>query len=286
MFTNNLAFYQLRDELEVLYDVSEATAIAHEIMLHITGQDKMQRLMNKDHALSAEQEMEYIRIREHLLNGMPVQYAIGKSWFLGRQFTVNQDVLIPRPETEELVQWIINDNTEKHTHAWSIIDVGTGSGCIPISLKLELSKVQITSCDVSENALFIARLNAADLSADIHFIHLNFTNQESWKQLKKYDIVVSNPPYIPLAERELLHANVREYEPAIALFVPSEDPLLFYKSIAAFGKVHLNKGGTIYCELHVDYAKDTRKMFELYGYSNVIVKKDMHGNDRMLRASL
>ncbi|MEI8278477.1 MAG: peptide chain release factor N(5)-glutamine methyltransferase [Bacteroidota bacterium] len=283
MFSNNQAFYQLRDELEMLYDTHEATAIAHDVLHHITGLNKMQRLMNKDQALRADQEIQFINFKAKLLKGTPLQYVLGSTLFMGHDFKVNEHVLIPRPETEELVQWIISENHE-HQKDLSILDVGTGSGCIPISLKLAMLNTSITSCDISNQALDVAKNNAIKLDTNINFLHLDFIKHEMWNRLPHYDIIVSNPPYIPLVEKEKLHVNVRDHEPALALFVPSEDPLIFYKSLAAFGRTHLNKKGCIYCELHVDHALETKKLFQLYGYTHVEVRKDMQGNNRMLKA--
>jgi release factor glutamine methyltransferase len=276
----NDAFYRLRNELQPLYGAQEAAAIAHEVIYYLTGLDKLKRIVEKEALLSPMQEMQYEQMLPQLRTGRPLQYVIGHSWFMERLFKVNEHVLIPRPETEELAQWIIDDHKEKNIE---VLEVGTGSGCIPISLKLALKLANISSCDISERALQVAQENAIHLGADINLLQLDFLQAEYRQQLGQYDVIVSNPPYIPFTERESLHQNVRDFEPGLALFVPGNDALLFYREIAKFGRTHLKPGGAIYCELHVDYAEQTRQLFEELGYTATI-RKDMHGNLRMLKA--
>jgi len=280
MLTYQEAYHQLTKRLQPLYDAQEAAAIAHELLLHITGQDKLQRLMNRDQTLTFSQEQQYAEAAEQLANGKPLQYVTAQAWFMGRPYKVNEHVLIPRPETEELVQWIADEWKDKPCN---ILDIGTGSGCIPIALKLLLPSATIASCDVSANAIQVAKENAAALQADITVQQLDFLNVEDWTQLGQYDVIVSNPPYIPESEINNIHPNVKDHEPHLALFVPNDDPLMFYKAIAAFGKTHLKQDSAVYCELHMDHALQTGAMFEEMGYK-VEVRKDMHGNWRMLKA--
>ena len=283
MLTYNTAFYELKNNLKRLYDEREAAAIAHEVMEHVTGLDKMKRLIEKDATLTELQQQQYTGALTKLQTGMPLQYVLGHAWFMGRQFRVDGNVLIPRPETEELVQWIADDHRNKNL---AILDIGTGSGCIPVSLKLELPESIVTTCDISEEAIEVARKNARLLGADLEFLRGDFLSHVFRRQLPHYDVIVSNPPYIPIAEKESLDKNVRDFEPELALFVPDEDALLFYRHIARFGKEHLNPGGTIYCELHLDYANATGELFRREGYADVSVEKDMHGNLRMLKAKM
>ena len=283
MITYSKAFYDLKASLQPLYDEGEAIAIAHAMLEHITGESKLQRLVNKDTEFSAEQETMYNTVTEQLKNAVPLQYIMGKTWFMGREFMVNNSVLIPRPETEELVEWIVKDN--KGTKP-VIIDIGCGSGCIALSLKLDLPESTVTACDVSSGALLVARMNASKLNATVEVIHVDFTNPEQADTLGKFDIIASNPPYIPYTQKETLHANVVEHEPHVALFVPGDEPLLFYKIIADFGKTHLNDNGLVYCELDRDYAVQTKELFEAKGYTDVEIRKDLHGNTRMLKAML
>ncbi len=285
MITNGAAFYQLKDSLQPLYDEREATAIAHAMMEHITGKSKLQRIVDKDDNLSDQQEKDFNTVQEQLLKAVPLQYIIGKAWFREHEFMVNNNVLIPRPETEELVQWIVSD-VEAAQAKPAILDIGTGSGCIAISLKLELPGATVTACDVSPGAMLVARANADMLHAELDIRVIDFTDIEQHNQLGMYDIIVSNPPYIPFTEKEVLHPNVREHEPHVALFVPGDEPLLFYKLIADFGKTHLNTNGYIYCELDRDYALKAKEMFEQSGYAHVEIKQDIAGNNRMLKAQL
>ncbi|MBL7719000.1 MAG: peptide chain release factor N(5)-glutamine methyltransferase [Flavipsychrobacter sp.] len=274
------AFYQLKNALQSLYDTQEAAAIAHELLYSITGLEKMDRLMKKDELLTNGQQQAYNNGKAELLIGRPLQYVTGVAWFMGRRFRVNEQVLIPRPETEELVDWIVKDFKEKADI--TILDIGTGSGCIPISLQLALPSSTVLSCDISEGAINMAKENTRAIGADVSFIKTDFLNQKMWYNFDKYDVIVSNPPYIPQKEYENMHTNVRDHEPALALFVPSDDALLFYRNIAEFANEHLNDGGTIYCELHKDHAMETEKMFKGYGYKTEL-RKDMHGNDRMIK---
>lgn len=284
MLSYSEAFYKLSAALRPLYDEREAAAIAHEVMGHITALNKMQRLMDKEARLTASQQREYDDAAKELAAGTPLQYVTGTAWFLGREFHVNNHVLIPRPETEELVQWIVDDNKGR-AQPLTILDIGTGSGCIPVSLKLSLPSASVAACDVSANALAVARENANRLAAEVSFMQADFLETAEHNKFGTYDVIVSNPPYIPLTEKEQLHANVRNHEPHIALFVPAEDALLFYKMIAVFGKAHLADNGYIYCELDAAHAFECKTLFEETGYKQAELRKDMHGNWRMLKAS-
>lgn len=281
MFTYTTAFADLSTALQSVYDAREATAIAHQVLEHITGATRLERLTDKYKVLSAEQGSEYDRLKSLLMQGTPLQYVLGKEWFMGRQFMVNEHVLIPRPETEELVQWIIDDNKSKEI---TILDIGTGSGCIPISLQLALLQSVVSAIDVSIGALAVARQNATSLNANVDFKQVDFLDKGQWTALGTCDVIVSNPPYIPETESNTLHTNVRDHEPGLALFVPGNDALLFYRNIAEFGLTNLKDDGIIYCELHVDYAIDTQALFTAMGYRHTELRKDMHGNLRMLKA--
>lgn len=281
MHTYSTAYIHLSKLLQELYEEREAAAIAHEMMEHITDATKLQRITDKNKQFTSEQEAEYNRVLPLLQIGTPIQYVLGYGWFMGNKYIVNEHVLIPRPETEELVDWIATDWKNKQP---DVLDIGTGSGCIPISLKLSLPESIVTSLDVSEGAIATAKQNATSLNADVQFMLLDFLNESLRSELPQYDVIVSNPPYIPEAERDTLHENVRDHEPGTALFVPDDDALLFYRKIAAFGKTHLKDDGAIYCELHVDYGIQTEELFKQSGYTYTELRKDMHGNMRMLKA--
>jgi len=275
------AFQNLRQELTVIYSDSEATAVAHDVLEYITGKNKLQRLSDKETLLDEEQEAKYRNALLRLLLGEPLQYITNVQWFMGRPFYVDRNVLIPRPETEELVSWVIGDSRPRKEPG--ILDIGSGSGCIPVSLKLAIKDADVWSCDISEEALTVARRNAGELQAHVGFMRLDFLNTRNWNRLDRYDVIVSNPPYIPRSERDSLDKNVKDFEPETALFVPEDNVLLFYRAIALFGKTHLMPGGAIYCELHKDYAAKTKRLFEEMNYPHTELRKDMHGNERMLK---
>ena len=281
MLTYDKAYRELITSLSSIYDEREAAAIANVAMESITGLDRMQRVIKRDEQISEKQQVLINTYKEKLVIGIPIQYCTNKALFLGHEYYVDENVLIPRPETEELIEWIIEDVDKQ---ASEVLDIGTGSGCIPISLKLLQPQLNITSIDVSSGAINVATKNAHTLNASVAFQKVDFLNKNNWNNLSTYDIIVSNPPYIPENEFETLHTNVRDNEPNEALFVPNDDALLFYRHIAEFGKEHLNNNGAIYCELHVDYAKQTKEMFEHSGYTGASIKEDMNGNLRMLKA--
>lgn len=270
--------------LRTIYDPGEAESIAAMAMEHYTGISRNQMKWKGEGLMTDAQEGKINSALEQLLQHKPVQYVLGEAWFYDMLFLVNENVLIPRPETEELVHWIIN------THALSsapfnILEIGTGSGCIAVALKKALHHANVTAIDVSEGALTVAKHNAALLQADVNFLLLDFLNEDNWPALPSFDIIVSNPPYIPENEKQKLDAHVAEWEPGTALFVPNDDPLLFYKKIARFGKKHLQHHAEVFAECHQHYADATKQMFEQLGY-NTELKKDIFENDRMLRAAL
>ena len=203
---------------------------------------------------------------------------------LGLTFYVDKNTLIPRPETEELVEWV-SSNCRFPLKELSILDIGSGSGCIPIALKKRLNKATVVSCDISSGALGVSRRNAKELGIDVDFFEMNILNPEQRAQLKRYDFIVSNPPYIPVHEKSKLDFNVAGYEPPQALFVPDEDPLLFYRVIGEMGKDHLNPGGLIIVEMHEDLARDCERLFQSLGYRTEI-RKDMQGKERLLKAAV
>jgi release factor glutamine methyltransferase len=277
------AFYELKNKLSSLYDEREAAAIAHEVLYFVTGLDKTARLMRKDTSFTDQQQAQYDLAADQLLTGRPLQYVTHSAWFTNKEFYVDEAVLIPRPETEELVQWILDEIPNSKIPNPGILDIGTGSGCIPISLQLALG-CDATACDISEAALAVASKNATALGAAVNFVQLDFLDPAEHTKLGHYDVIVSNPPYIPLRDSATMHSNVKDHEPHIALFVPDDDALLFYRMIALFGKEHLKTSGYIYCELDSNHAQQCRELFETMGYTAEI-KQDMHGNWRMLRAT-
>jgi len=322
MLTYSEAFYRLKDKLQPLYDADESVAIAHVFLEFITGFGKMDRLSKKDTLFTERQQGLFDGKSKELIKGKPVQYVTNSAWFMDREFLVNEGVLIPRPETEELVQWVVEDSRKSivvsrksqveslgskaapHSLAMAsagtqkpkskILDIGSGSGCIGISLARLLPDAFITCVDISQEALDVLQTNVdwaltaeekSKLAAHIRPVRLDFLNAAIRnKDLGRYDVIVSNPPYIARGEQKKMHPNVKHFEPDIALFVPDNDPLVFYRAIALFGKEHLRQDGYIYCELDAGRAEACKLLFEGAGYKNVELRRDMHGNWRMLRA--
>lgn len=275
---------QLLSMLSELYEPREASNIADWVMENITGWKKIDRVVNKQAGLSAEQIARLEKVSKDLLKRRPVQYALGEVWFYGMKFYVNEAVLIPRPETEELVEWVINDFSDKKQQTLSILDIGSGSGCIPVAIKRNLPWANVESCDISEVALQVAKQNASALSAEVSFHCLDFLNPANWAQLEMFDVVVSNPPYIPGTEMAEMEKHVVDFEPHIALFVEDHNPLVFYKAIADFSKQHLKSGGSVYMETHMALANEVAALFADEMFRAVEVRKDLQGKDRMVKA--
>jgi len=275
------ATYYILKQLRIIYEEGEASQITDWVMEKITGSIKTERMLYKNAALTTDEEVQLKNYTQKLLQNEPVQYVLNESWFCGFKFYVDNNVLIPRPETEELVEWIIT-NCKFPVDQLKILDIGSGSGCIPISLKRRIRKAEIWSCDISSGALEVAKRNAASLGVEVNFIQLDFLDSNTWNQLPSFDIIVSNPPYIPGKDKETMQPNVLQYEPATALFVPDNDPLVFYKAIAEFGKTHLNKKGAIYLEIHEYSGESITKLLQTNNYFSEI-KKDMQGKERMIK---
>lgn len=278
------ATYFLLNKLRSIYPEGEASQVTDWVLEHLTGSKKAERMLYKSSDITHKEEEQLKQYAERLLQHEPVQYVLNEAWFGGQKFYVDKNVLIPRPETEELVEWVIS-NSKSLVDEPKILDIGSGSGCIPISLKKKIQRAEVWSCDISQEALAVAKKNALTLGTDINFIQLDFLDSNNWKQLPSFDIIVSNPPYVPLKDKEQMQLNVLHYEPATALFVPDNDPLIFYKAIAEFGKLHLSKSGSIYTEIHESLGEKTLAVFTLAGYTTEL-KKDMQQKDRMIRSGL
>jgi release factor glutamine methyltransferase len=264
------------------YESIELNSLMSMLFEHITGWDQIKQVLNKDLPLSKEIIDKTNEALLSLKEGKPIQYIIGKAWFMGNEYKVDESVLIPRPETEELVDWIIEYATiiDKPLQ---ILDVGTGSGCIPISLKLALPNCMLAGLDISETALQTAKHNAANLNADISWMQEDILNTTYLPN--QFDIIVSNPPYIPYKENVNMQVQVKYFEPPIALFVKDADPLIFYRTIARLGKQYLKPNGQLFFEMHYDQGKALLTLFEEMGF-HAELRQDMFGKDRMLRASI
>lgn len=265
--------------LSPIYEVKE---IENFFYLILENQINLKRI---DVALNPELEFSETELQkwdfyvQELQKQKPIQYLLGKTEFFGLEFFVNQHTLIPRPETEELVDWIIKENLSKKS--LQILDIGTGSGCIAISLDKNL-KAETFAFDISEEALTMAQKNADHNQAFVHLVEFDILN-DVWEG-DPFDIIVSNPPYVRELEKQEIKPNVLEYEPHLALFVPDENPLLFYEKIADFAKEHLSENGQLFFEINQYLGKETSEMLRNKGFNNVILKKDIYGNDRMILA--
>ena len=276
------ALQDISEQLSSIYEKNEADTITGLLLENITGSKKVDRILHIDKELTAGQIEKLSQALPRLLNHEPIQYVLNECWFFGLKFYVDKNVLIPRPETEELVDCIIL-NIKFPFKELKILDIGTGSGCIAISLKRKLRKAEVWACDISDKALVVAKRNADSLQADINFIQLDFLNEEERNKLPSFDIIVSNPPYIPQKDKETMHQNVLAHEPHTALFVSDNNPLVFYSAIVDFTTQHLNKDGTIYCEIHENLGKEVSEIFLQNNFTPEI-KTDMQGKERMIKA--
>ena len=273
---------QFKNELADQYENIELSSLLSILFEHITGWNQINQVVNKDENLTQSNVDAFQNALTALKEGRPIQYITGKAWFMGNELMVNENVLIPRPETEELVDWV----TEYATiidKPLQIMDIGTGSGCIAISLKLALPNCMVAGLDISEDALEVAKENAKQLNAEISWMQENILDTTYLPN--KFDIIVSNPPYIPFKENVNMQVQVKNFEPSIALFVTNEDPLIFYRTIARLGKQYLNPNGQLFFEMHYDQGKALLALFDEMGY-HAELRMDMFGKDRMLRASL
>lgn len=274
------AFIQI---LSGVYDPGEARSIAR-----IVFEDalRVHDLQSKAPFFELQEKLLH-DIQERLLQHEPIQYILGKADFYGLKFQVDRNVLIPRQETEELVYWILETIQKEIKHSnLTILDIGTGSGCIPITLKKKMPQLNVSAVDISPEALTIAKSNAALYKTPIEFIQTDILNQNDWQQFRQFDIIVSNPPYIPLREQAVMFPNVTGFEPHLALFVQDENPLIFYDAIADFAKIHLNANGYLFFECNEFNANDVLQLLVNKGFKNSLLQKDINGKERMIKTSL
>ena len=271
---------EIRDALRENYPDTEALALAKMLLVEVFGFSTLELYGGKDKEISGKHRDVLDEMIRRLKKNEPIQYIIGIETFGGLTFEVNQNVLIPRPETRELVEWIAEDCQLEDP--CKILDIGTGSGCIAISLAKLLEQVEVEAWDVSEGALQVARRNAERNQVDVLFRKMDVLGDVPEGML--YDVIVSNPPYIAEKEKSQMEHNVLDWEPSIALFVPDEDPLLFYRRIAQLGGSMLKKGGSLYYEINQAYGQETMEMLASMGYQSIELRKDAWGNDRMVKA--
>lgn len=276
------AFQNFQSLIQRNYDIDEARSIAQIVFKEILGYDTIQLILNENDLLPASlfEQLDYIafQLNEH----KPIQYIIGHTEFYGLNFEVNENVLIPRPETEELVDWVIKDH--KDSKSLKILDIGTGSGCIPISLKFNLPSADVHTIDISTDAIAVAKKNANKNKVDINFIQQDVLAMSSISD--DFDIVISNPPYVLESEKVEMRRNVLDYEPSLALFVSNTDPLIFYRKIIQLVETYSNKPTNLYFEINESYADELIKLLNIQNWQHIELRKDIRGKDRMLKAVL
>ena len=279
-FHNILNFFV--ESLAGLYSRNEIQSLCFQVMQHLCNCSKASLFASDGIVLTEDQQTRLDSFIQRLQNHEPVQYVIGSCDFFDIKLHVDKRVLIPRPETEELVEWILNDNPNTKG---SLFDICTGSGCIAITIKRYKPGFAVSALDLSAEAIFLAKENAETNNCEINFITDNIL-QLSKPIEEKFDIIVSNPPYVMEKEKMEMKANVLEYEPSMALFVPNDDPLRFYQAIGEFGLAHLNSGGKLYFEINETQGENTVNMLKNLGYKFITLKKDFFGKDRMVRAGI
>lgn len=271
--------YYIKQRLHGYYPDSEIVSIAKLLLTQVFGMSVIELYAGKDNSFSANEQKQLDDILIRLQKYEPVQYIIGVEDFYGLTFEVDPNVLIPRPETEELIDWIVQENKSAGLR---VLDVGTGSGCIAVSLAKNLEDAEVTAWDISEGALQVAARNCRRNGVDVRLEQKDILQLSSSD--RQFDVIVSNPPYIAMKEKADMEANVLDWEPGLALFVPDEKPLLFYRKISELGLEMLKPGGRLFFEINRAYGKQVVQMMSALGYRNVELKKDISQNDRMIKA--
>jgi release factor glutamine methyltransferase len=271
----------MKKELEDAYPEQECQSIIQILLSHTCGYSRSEIILRKNEELSESQIHFLQRAIKRLKKHEPVQYITGLANFHGYDFLVNPSVLIPRPETEELVQWVIDDHQD--TDNMRVLDIGTGSGCIAITLKKKLRGASVVALDISAEALKVAAVNAEKLGIEIDLQHLDILDDNDRPMLPEFDIIVSNPPYVTEEDRQKMLPNVTDHEPSMALFV--DEPLQFYSAIIGFTEDHLAEGGILYLETNELYSEEVGRLMEENGFLKVEVRKDMQGKERMVRGA-
>ena len=278
------------EELDALFGENEVSSFFNILIKHHYDLERITLVLEPDFILSKADEQPLFHALSRLKNEEPIQYIIGKTEFLGMPFKVNKYTLIPRPETEELVTFIMNSVSSRTVdRPIKIIDIGTGSGCIAITLAKKVKNAEVYALDISEEALIMAKENAELNNVDVKFIKddiLNVLQAEHVLESHKFDIVVSNPPYVRELEKKEIKNNVLSYEPHLALFVQNEDPLIFYKAISKFAVDNLTDNGIMFFEINQYLGNQMTELLEDFGFNNVELLQDLFGNDRFIKASI
>ena len=269
----------IKTELNEYYPSTEIESFIFLIFEHLLNYSRTKLLVSYHQEISDDTIKKIKSIIQELKLNKPIQYILGYTTFYNLDFKLNENILIPRPETEELVDWIILENNTKQLN---ILDIGTGSGCIAISLAKNIEKSIVYASDISPDALYITEINKKLNNVHIETLQFDILSS-NFKVNQKFDIIVSNPPYITEKEKTLMLKNVLDYEPDLALFVPDNNPLLYYKAIVEFGVNHLNPGGKIYFEINEQFGKEMKQLLEQLSFYDIILKKDINGKNRMIR---
>jgi len=268
----------MKQGLASLYPEREVEAMLKVLFMQLTGYNTIDRRINSKQTLSESELLKFRSVLKELELGRPLQYVLGETEFYGLNFKVNEHVLIPRPETEELVDLILNENKSNE----SLVDIGSGSGCISISYALNNRESNCYAIDVDSNALKVVGLNAKQNSVNIEMIEMDILN---WSELpQKFDVVVSNPPYVLETEKSEMNSNVLDFEPSLALFVGNEEPIIFYEHIADFALKHLNEAGKLYFEINEKYGLEVMDCLKIRNFKDIRIIKDLSGKDRIVAA--
>ena len=271
----------IRNQLVDIYTRSEIRIFSTLILKDVCNLSFTDIIVCKFNELSDKEKQKIVSIVKRLKKKEPLQYILGKTEFYGLDFKVTPAVLIPRPETEELVEWILSDIKKINPH---VLDIGTGSGCIAIAIAKHLQYATVEGWDISEEALEIAKENGKVNGVSIRFLNVDVLKEQSFE--KQYDIIVSNPPYIKESEKEIMEENVLSFEPHEALFVPNEEPLIFYNRIADIAKKHLTDGGMLYFEINQAKGDEVAQLLKEKGFIDIELKKDISGNNRIVRGKI
>jgi len=270
-----------KEQLKSLYDLEEIEALFAIVMDEVLSFSRADVVLKRNEELKIEDKNRLLEIISQLQNEIPIRYIFEKVYFYGYEFKVTPATLIPRRETEELVEWILEELNKQPEKKWKVLDIGTGSGCIPITIKKEFPLAEVSAIDISTEALKIANENAKNLKAEVKFLHQDILNTI---QLENYDVIISNPPYVRNLEKDEMKNNVLQNEPHLALFVENDDPLIFYRKITHLAKDSLLENGLLYFEINQYLGTEMIELVSTF-FINVELKKDLQGNDRMLKAS-
>lgn len=272
----------ITEKLQPIYPPHEVESITLLILEHVLGLSRLEIRLRHCEKIPAAKLTQIEEIVNRLIRMEPIQYVLGETEFYGLKIKVNPAVLIPRPETEELVDWVIR---EKPARSSSLLDIGTGSGCIPISIAKNSNYNHVEGWDISGEALAVARENAEANKARVDFFQRDILQWHNICSLPSWDTIVSNPPYVTCQEKRRMENNVLDHEPHLALFVPDNDPLVFYRAILEFAGDHLARGGQLFFEINEGLGEEMVQLIQSYGFLNIILRKDINGKDRMVKAS-